>query len=187
MSWELSAAGQCQTGTLTNAARYNRRRQNGNQSRAMSTATRKPKIALILGSGFSRESGLPTTAALNKDLLRVPVGHHVDAALEREISTILSEFWRDVFGWKGRGRKPTLEDHFTVIDLAANTGHHLGPHYWPRKMRAIWRMSIHRTFQILDARFKRSHAVDRLYQELLDRYELSIITLNWDIVAEKYA
>jgi hypothetical protein len=144
-------------------------------------------MALILGSGFSRESGLPTTAALNKELLGVPTGRHVDAVLESEISRILGEFWRDVFGWKAKGRKPTLEDHFTVIDLAANTGHHLGPDYGPRKLRAIRRMSIHRIFQILDARFTRSDAVDRLYQELLDTHELSIITLNWDIVAEKYA
>lgn len=148
---------------------------------------KKPKLALILGSGFSRESGLPSTSELNRELLISPPTNHVAATLEGEISRILRGFWRSVFGWDESGPRPSLEDHFTVIDLAANTGHHLGAEYGPRKLRAIRRMSIHRIFQILDAKFERSEAVNRLFQELANTHEVSIVTLNWDIVAERYA
>jgi hypothetical protein len=43
-----------------------------------------------------------------------------------------------------------VEDHFTQIDLAANSGHYLGHDYNPKRLRALRRFTIHRMFKLLD-------------------------------------
>src|SRR5437016_4977076 len=105
-------------------------------------------LALILGSGFSKVAGLPTTQELSSEFLNPPRGGVLGKPLEREVSRILNEFWHRVFGYRNGGIAPSLEDHFTLLDLAANSGHHLGGRYSPKMLRAIRRFSIHRVFQI---------------------------------------
>src|SRR5712671_3159051 len=110
----------------------------------------KDRLVLFLGSGFSAELGLPVTSKLQDQLL-APVGIAPDVVRrEAFISSVLARFWRDTFGWSRARLPPSLEDHFTHIDLAANSGHYLGAGYGPKKLRALRRMTIHRVFKLLD-------------------------------------
>lgn len=106
--------------------------------------------------------------------------------IEQEITERLVAFWRQVFSYRNSATKPALEDHFTAIDLAANTGHHLGVDYSPRKLRAIRRFSIHRAFRILDLRYNPSPAITSLLRRLHEAADLSIVSVNWDIVVENH-
>lgn len=144
----------------------------------------RPPVALIVGSGFSAEARLPTTTELVNHFLKTPRGV-LSGNLEERITSILTEFWRDIFGFAS-SRSPSLEDHFTVLDLAANSGHHLGTKYPPKKLRAIRRMSIHRIFQLLDLEYRHSEAIEELFGKLDEHFDVSVVTLNWDIVAERH-
>jgi hypothetical protein len=145
----------------------------------------RPKIALILGAGFSREAGLPSTAMLSDQFLETPIDTpHTE--IEHEITERLVAFWRQVFSYRNSATKPALEDHFTAIDLAANTGHHLGVDYSPRKLRAIRRFSIHRAFRILDLRYRSSPVIATLLRHLHEATDLSIVSVNWDVVVENH-
>jgi len=142
------------------------------------------KIALILGSGFSKEAGLPTTSELSNVFLDSPSDGVLNRKAEDCITEILRQFWKYAFDYEGGDLMPSLEDHFTLLDLSANSGHQLGRQYPPRKLRAIRRMSIHRVFQILDASVGRADRASQLLLRLHEMFDVSIITLNWDIVVE---
>jgi hypothetical protein len=144
----------------------------------------KARLALFLGSGFSRALDLPTTETLGKKLLTNPEGS-VDKPLEEFISARIREFWQAVFGWREGTRQPTLEDHFTQIDMAANSGHHLGATYSPKKLRAIRRLTIHRIFTLLKSRGVKDHGILRFFTRLSETFEIAIITTNWDWEAER--
>lgn len=144
------------------------------------------KIALILGAGFSTEAGLPTTYQLGEGFLDPILNSDLPQIVEQEISQQLAQFWKVTFGYKENQPHPSLEDHFTVIDLAANTGHHIGPIYSPRKLRAIRRLSIHRAFQILNSSYRNSPSIEQLFRTVSAQEDFSIVSVNWDIVAEKH-
>jgi len=145
----------------------------------------KPKLALILGSGFSKVAGLPTTADIPSKFLETPDNSNLPSEIDEEINDILKNFWKKIFGYSESNDFPSLENHFTLLDLAANSGHHLGEYYSPKRLRAIRRMSIHRVFQLLTAG-KKNKIIHKTLRELNDNYDLSIVTLNWDIVVEKH-
>jgi len=149
-------------------------------------------VVLIVGAGFSTEAS-PTTNDLSSRFLDAPRPDHRDqlspalrSEIDKSISKELSRFWTTVFGYVPELDHPTLEDHFTLIDLAANTGHQLGVQYSPRKLRAIRRFSIHRAFQILDSSFQYSDVINCLLRELQKKTALSLVCINWDIVLEKH-
>ncbi len=144
----------------------------------------KPSLALVLGSGFSKEAHLPCTDELTEHFLTIPGNGVIDRNIEEKITCILRDYWEYVFSFTA-GNHPTLEDHFTVLDLAANSGHTLGK-YTPKKLRAIRRMSIHRLFQLLDLSFQKSDKIEKLLDELNSYFNVSVVTLNWDIVVEKH-
>ncbi|MBI5634972.1 MAG: hypothetical protein HZA15_16005 [Nitrospirae bacterium] len=146
----------------------------------------KPKLALILGSGFSKDAGLPTTADIPEKFLMTPTNTVLTSEIEDEISKILRKFWERVFGFKNGGPRPSLEDHFTLLDLAANSGHHLGPYYSPKKLRAIRRMSIHRVFSLVTFGKKKRPHIRKMLYSLNKNFDLSIVTLNWDIIVERH-
>lgn len=73
-----------------------------------------------------------------------------------------------------------------AIDLAANTGHHLGPRNSPRKLRAIRRFSIHRAFQILDLKYRHSSTIEHLLGHLARTTDMAIVSVNWDVVVENH-
>lgn len=149
----------------------------------------KKKLALILGSGFSAAAGLPTTNDLNKYFIdpRSMQGYQDGLSYNDEnlITDVLKHFWRVVFGWEEGKLVPTLEEHFTQIDLAANSGHHLGVNYPPKLLRAIRRISIHRVFQLLDAGSGDSEVIENVLAMAFENFETSVVTLNWDIVVER--
>jgi NAD-dependent SIR2 family protein deacetylase len=142
------------------------------------------KISLILGAGFSCEAGLPSTKSIVNSFLGSPEGE-LDPRIEAEISLQLRKFWKYTFNYDGHGDVPSLEDHFTVLDLAANSGRNIGPEYTPRKLRAIRRLSVHRVFQILNLKYEHSLAIHSLLSHL-DLSHLAVISTNWDIVIENH-
>lgn len=143
------------------------------------------KLLLFLGSGFSAELGLPTTQQLRDRLLETPGNDPEVQRREQFISKRIREFWQEVFGWNQGCPTPSLEDHFTQIDLAANSGHHLGHLYSPRKLRAVRRMTIHRVLKLLDVRPAPSPPIDRFFRQLTQRFQITIVTTNWDIITER--
>jgi hypothetical protein len=142
------------------------------------------RMVLFLGSGFSVDLGLPVTSKLQDRILEVSPPPE-EAQREAFISQRISSFWHDVFGWTGSKTRPALEDHFTQIDLAANSGHYLGMVYGPKKLRALRRMTIHRIFTLLNVEPTDAPHIDTLVHQLLAAFELSIVTTNWDIMAER--
>lgn len=138
-----------------------------------------PKLSLILGSGFSAAIGFPTTYDLTKAFLSIRA-----TSLDQAISDILAVFWADIFGHSPSLTPPSFEEHFTSIDLAANSGHNLGAFWTPKRLRAIRRMSIHRVFQILDEPDAKDKRIQDFFRALFPHYDLSILTLNWDLVCE---
>ncbi len=143
------------------------------------------ETVLIVGAGFSCEAGLPDTKMVAESFLESPPDGELDARIEDEISHQLARFWRYAFRYLGNGPLPLLEDHFTVLDLAANMGRNIGPDYTPRKLRAIRRLSIHRIFQILN-RYRHSRAIDGLLVSIQPHPPVAIISTNWDIVIENH-
>jgi len=141
--------------------------------------------AIIVGAGFSRSAGLPLTSDVSRYFLRFPETFPTPAAVQEAISRQLRRFWESVFGYEDGGPFPSFEDHFTALDLAANAGHNLG-HYSPAKLRALRRLSIHRVFDILDSNYSPSRAIGVFLRELAGREKTSIISTNWDVVAEKH-
>jgi hypothetical protein len=143
------------------------------------------KLVLFLGSGFSAELGLPVTSKLQDELLEANPGHPCEAPREAFISKTISTFWKEVFGWTESRKRPSLEDHFTQIDLAANSGHYLGKAYGPKKLRALRRMTIHRVFTMLDVEPHAALHIDTLIRQLTTDFQVSVVTTNWDIMAER--
>jgi NAD-dependent SIR2 family protein deacetylase len=145
----------------------------------------RPKIALILGAGFSCEAGLPTTKEVAKRFLQSQANGHLPPQLEEEISNQLKQFWKYTFNYEDQEETPSLEDHFTVLDLAANAGRNIGAEYMPKKLRAIRRLSIHRIFQILN-RYGHSLVIQSLLSSLTRTANTTIISTNWDRVVENH-
>src|SRR5271165_2110059 len=139
----------------------------------------KTKAVVFLGSGFSAALGLPTTAQLSEKLLGSSNTLRADP-LEEFISGIICEFWKKVFGWSTGGRSPTLEDHFTQIDMAAYPGHHLGPEFSPRKLRAIRRMTIHRVFSLLKTGGFTADPVCKFFETLNRAFNTVRSEVAWD-------
>ena len=151
---------------------------------AIGNTDSKTKLAVFLGSGFSAALGLPTTNQLSGKLLE-PGGDNLETkAIEEFISTRISAFWENVFGWRPGMPRPTLEDHFTQIDMAANSGHRLGPSFGPSELRATRRMTIHRIFSLLKTLGFQADCVTKFLKELSKTHDLALITSNWDAEVE---
>lgn len=148
--------------------------------------------ALIVGSGFSRHAGLPLQADFTKELLAgrdYAVGQP-----SRVLTEYLCQFVHDAFGHSKKAEAPfwpDLEDLFTCIDLAANTGHHLSSDYPPAELRTIRRALIVRIIRMLNGLYLRAvRKKDSSFLNLqrlvtsLDLHQTAFISLNWDIVIE---
>ena len=90
------------------------------------------------------------------------------------------------------GDWPDLEESFTLVDLSANTGHHLGPAYSPAALRTVRRALIVRFIRMLQQRYsRRENKPDENWNKLkllLRRLRLdssSVLSLNWDSVIEQ--
>lgn len=153
---------------------------------ATSPVNPRTKVALFLGSGFSAASGLPTTRRLSDELIDPRKDNPAFMELEVFISRTIGAFWEAVFGWKPGTRPPSLEDHFTQIDLAANSGHYLGPDYDPKRLRAIRRMTIHRILTRLGSPRRTFDNIVDFFGKLRSVFEIAVITTNWDVEAERH-
>ena len=115
----------------------------------------KKNTVFILGAGFSKCADLPVQSEFSSLL----TSSEFNTEIDKVITGAIKEFLKDVFGWKDTREIPSLEDIFTFIDLSAGSGHHLGIKYTPKLLRALRRMLIYRTFQIIDHRFTYSNAL----------------------------
>jgi hypothetical protein len=141
----------------------------------------KDKVAFILGAGFSKCADLPVQAEFSSLL----TSDEFDTPIDTVVTGAIKQFLEDVFGWRDNREIPSLEDIFTFIDLSAGSGHHLGIKYSPKLLRALRRMLIYRTFQIIDYRFRHSKDIEALLGHY-QHQDCSYIVMNWDIVLEKH-
>jgi len=151
-----------------------------------------PTHVYIVGAGFSLHAGLPLQAEFTKALLETPKKAAHDIA---PLTTYLGEFVHDVFDHKRTANAkfwPQLEDVYTNIDLAANTGHHLGTHHAPSDLRMTRRVLLSRMMSMLDERFTSAEAtkgplwgkLDKFFKKL-DVNRSAFISMNWDTVIER--
>lgn len=144
------------------------------------------KTVYILGAGFSCYAALPTQQEIIQHLLE-----HQNLSgpqdINEIITAIIQTFLREVFHLRNiADGAPYLEDIYTCIDLAAQSGHFLGPHYTPKKLQAIRQFLTHRVFQILEKRYQPSQTITNLLTNVLHTEICAFIPLNWDLVLEKH-
>ncbi|TNF03805.1 MAG: hypothetical protein EP321_09010 [Sphingomonadales bacterium] len=152
-----------------------------------------PGNLVIVGAGFSFSAGLPLAGGFTKELLSL--GRVVaDGPSARQIAFIKS-FADQVFG-EGASRTPDewpdLEDIFTLVDLSANTGHHLGPHYSAADLRVVRRAIIVRMIRMLSQAYRRRQRSPDAGWRALEtffggfRADISaVLSMNWDTVFER--
>lgn len=143
------------------------------------------KTVLFVGAGFSKASDIKLTKEVEECFLNFSLNIVTPELLQNQITEILKKYYRDVFGWKGTGQYPALDDHFTTLDLTANSGHNIGE-YTPKKLRAIRRLSIHRVFDIINSNFSDNIRVETFLKKMHIGKNNSIITTNWDTSLERY-
>jgi hypothetical protein len=139
---------------------------------------------LFVGAGFSREAGLPTTGEITKRFFSTKNSISMSPELRERIDATLKSYWEIAFDYADGGLEPSLEDHFTMLDLSANAGHALGTELTPAKLRRIRRLSIHRIFEILDETYQDQALLRDFLGGIARNKGNSIISTNWDIVAE---
>lgn len=147
----------------------------------------------VVGAGFSANAGLPLATNFTEALLnpktKLKPGYTNDT-----LNKVIRLFIDDAFGGGSPVAEadcPELEDVFTTIDLAANSGHHLGSKYPASTLRTIRRSLIVRFMRMLrialaDGAKKPTSDWGNL-QSLLDRVDLptsAFLSLNWDTVIE---
>lgn len=148
---------------------------------------------LILGAGFSRNAGLPLASEFTRELLNLR-GLKLDGPSARQVAYIRA-FVDSVFG-EGASRNhdewPELEDIFTLVDLSANTGHHLGPSHSASDLRIVRRSIIVRMIRMLAkayARGRDKHDADWMTLEgffkQFDATTSAVLSMNWDTVFEQ--
>lgn len=147
----------------------------------------------ILGAGFSKNAGLPLATEFTEKLIEV--GHlKLDAPSKKLVSHIRT-FVDKVFG-EGSARPhdewPELEDLFTLIDLSANTGHHLGQAYSASDLRVVRRAMLVRMIRMLSAEYVKGdksrgpewNALEAFFTHF-DVERSAVLSLNWDTVVER--
>ncbi|HWR17722.1 MAG TPA: hypothetical protein VN577_23030 [Terriglobales bacterium] len=149
------------------------------------------RTAYILGAGFSHYAGLPLQSDFTKELL---AARDYGSGPSRAMVGFLDRFIHDVFDHSKQADAkywPELEDVFTCIDLAANTGHHLGSLYSPARLRTVRRVLIARIMRMLHHKYssaakRQTPDLKRLFHfvESVDPENATFISLNWDVSLE---
>jgi hypothetical protein len=147
---------------------------------------------LILGAGFSYNAGLPLASGFTRELLNLR-GLKLDGPSARQVPYI-RKFVDSVFG-EGTSRTheewPELEDIFTLLDLSANTGHHLGSNHSASELRVVRRSIIVRMIRMLGQAYRRRQKspddnwnnLEKLFA-LFDPGTTAVLSMNWDTVFE---
>lgn len=151
-----------------------------------------PDVVLIVGAGFSANAGLPlankfTECLLNLDGLN-PAG---PSAIQcRYIKEFVDQTFNEGAATPDDGW-PELEDIFTIIDLSANTGHHLGTKYSAANLRLVRRALLVRIVRMLrqaHTTHRKSGASSKLLSKLFFWFDLentAVLSMNWDTVFER--
>lgn len=146
----------------------------------------------VVGAGFSKYAGLPLQLDFTEAML---VSRSDKAHPMQPLIAHLGQFIHDAFDHNESAKAkhwPNLEDVFTNIDLAANTGHHLGATHAPSKLRMTRRVLLARMMYMLNERYLEAETnksedwkkLDSFFKELaIDRSAL--ISMNWDTVIER--
>lgn len=141
------------------------------------------KTTVILGAGFSTNSGLP----LQLDFSNYLIEDYVIDDFDSIVSIIIEKYMRNVFGYSKGKACPQLDDILTSIDIAINSGHNLGSKYIYAHLEVIRKVIVYRIISILDGFYKYSEHTDKFISMLLRKYdEIDFVVLNWDTVLEKY-
>lgn len=157
------------------------------------TVTLNPSNVLVVGAGFSANAGLPVASRFTPALLRTK-GLRLNGPSVAQVE-FLRHFVRTVFAEGGSadaGDWPELEDILTFVDLAANTGHHLGPDFSAAELRTVRRVIITRMIRMLDQRYDRGvrrkspewKQLERFFRRF-DASDTAVLSLNWDTVFER--
>ncbi len=152
-----------------------------------------PTNLLIVGAGFSANAGLPVASGFTRDLLNI-ADLALDGPSARQVEFI-RKFVDEVFG-EGASRDaddwPELEDIFTLVDLSANTGHHLGTKHSAADLRVVRRAIIVRMIRMLSQAYKRGQkASGKSWKQLeqlftnFDAKSTAVLSMNWDTVFER--
>jgi hypothetical protein len=146
----------------------------------------------IVGAGFSKYAGLPLQANFTEALLEPRAD---EAYPMRPLIEHLGTFVHDVFDHKVSAKAqfwPNLEDVFTNIDLAANTGHHLGTAHSPSELRTTRRVLLARMMCMLHERFRKAEQAEERdwlklngFFKILNIEHSAFISINWDTVIER--
>jgi hypothetical protein len=158
----------------------------------MAKSTQTKSTAYIVGAGFSSHAGLPLQEEFTSKLLE-PRQNEDDP--HHDLVKFLSNFTNQVFDHKKTASArywPNLEDIFTSIDLAANTGHHLGFDFPPAKLRTVRRALLTRIINILNDSYGRARKLEssqwrqlKEFFEKIDTAHSAFISINWDTVIER--
>jgi NAD-dependent SIR2 family protein deacetylase len=151
----------------------------------------EPENLLFVGAGFSFNAGLPlatefTSQLLNTERLKLDGPSN---ALVRFVSQFVDHTFAE-----GRTASPEdwpqLEDVFTLVDLSANTGHHLGT-YSAADLRLVRRAMIVRMIRMLMQRYKAGQKARDPNWQLLESFfdefnekRTAVLSMNWDTVIE---
>lgn len=152
----------------------------------------KRATVYVVGAGFSMYAGLPLQLDFTEALLafRSDKTHPM-----QPLTAHLAKFIHDAFDHNESAKAkhwPNLEDVFTNIDLAANTGHHLGATHAPSQLRMARRVLLARMMYMLNERYLEAEdrktedwqKLDEFFNNLnIDRS--AFISMNWDTVIER--
>lgn len=138
-------------------------------------------------------AGLPLASSFTRELLNVSK-LKLDGPSSQQVRAIRT-FVDQVFGEGTRQSAtgwPELEDIFTLIDLSANTGHHLGTLYSAADLRIVRRAIIVRMIRMLSQTYrKKQDKPDSNWQMLealfknFDVNSSAVLSMNWDTVFER--
>ncbi|MCX7746724.1 MAG: hypothetical protein N2645_07525 [Clostridia bacterium] len=142
------------------------------------------RAVVILGAGFSKNSGLPVQTEISALLLEKAEHTAFEAAVTRAIT----RFMEDIFGYRSQGKYiPSIDDIFTCMDFSIHAQHHMGIHYPPERMEAFRKIFVYRLLSVFDKKFVFSKESKHLLKILYEQYsKVDFIVLNWDTVLEKY-
>ena len=149
------------------------------------------KRAFIVGGGFSSYAGLPLTGEFTNALVsaRDPANGRSYVLVQHLVKFVESTFGHTLSSLE---KWPTLEDLFTCIDLAANSGHHLGNQYSAADLRTVRRCLIARITRMLERRHQKAGEKKndkwkalKLLLCNVDYVSSAFVNMNWDDVVER--
>ncbi len=150
------------------------------------------ETVIVVGAGFSHHAGLPLTNSFTEAILEA---RDFGSGPSRIIVDFLSKFIHDAFDHSTRAsakRWPELEDVFTCVDLAANSGHYLGSTFSPADLRTVRRSLLSRIIRMLDQKYESGRKKKGPEWRRLDDFfaqvesqSIGFISMNWDTVIER--